>query len=360
MDCRGSSPRAACFTKHDSMVYFDITKSGTARHRSGLTRVSTRLREEWSDGTTPVTWGRWNREMKPDDWFFSPEVFSTEDRPGWSEWLAGVRCRRAAIYHDAIPLKHPHITWPHSVARHALYMKQLARFDHVFAVSEASRMELLGFWQWQGVKPEGTVTTLALGADGLRLPRPSARIDPPTLSLLVVGILEPRKNQMLALRVAERLWEDGLPVALHVVGRVNPHFGAPTLRRIKDLQKSAPGRVIFHEAADDRKLAKLYSRSRLTLFPTLAEGCGLPLLESLWFGVPCICSDLPVLRENLLQGGCVSLPVEDVEAWVEASKRLLTDDVGWLRLADDALRRVLPTWAQAVAAIRERCARAEP
>ena len=335
------------------MVYFDITKSGTARHRSGLTRVSARLREEWTGDMTPVAWGRWNRHMGPEDWFVSPEVFSAEDRPGWSEWLAGVRSRRAAIYHDAIPLKFPHITWPHSVARHALYMKQLAMFDHVFAVSEASRMELLEFWRWQGVKPQGSVTVLPLGADGLRLPRPSVRIDPPSPSLLVVGILEPRKNQIFALRVVERLWEEGLPVTLHFVGRVNPHFGLPTLRRIKELQKSAPGRVTYHAAADDRKLAKLYSQSRLTLFPTLAEGCGLPLLESLWFGVPCLCSDLPVLRENSVQGGCVSLPVEDLEAWVEASKRLLTDDAGWLRLADEALRRTLPTWAQAAGAIRE-------
>ncbi|MBP7142902.1 MAG: glycosyltransferase [Opitutaceae bacterium] len=337
------------------MVYFDITKSGSARHRSGLTRVSNRLREEWSGDMTPVSWGRWNREMRPEDWYFTPEVFSAEDRPGWSEWLAGVRCRRAAIYHDAIPLKFPHITWPHSVARHALYMKQLARFDHVFAVSETSRKELHDFWRWQGVRPEGSVTVLALGADGLRCPRPAVKIDPPAPSLLVVGILEPRKNQMLALRLVERLWEEGLRVTLNVVGRVNPHFGSQTLKRIKALQRSAPGLVTFHEAVDDRRLSKLYSQSRLTLFPTLAEGCGLPLLESLWFGVPCICSDLQVLRENSLQGGCVSLPVEDLEAWVQASKRLLTDDAGWLRLADEALRRTLPTWAQAAREIRERC-----
>jgi len=337
------------------MVYFDITKSGSARHRSGLTRVSSRLREEWAGGMSPVAWGRWGREMKPEDWYFTPEVFSAADRPGWSEWLRTVRCRRAAVYHDAIPLKLPHITWPHSVARHALYMKELALFDHVFAVSEASRRELLEFWRWQGVNPAGEVSVLALGADGLRQARPSARIDPPPPSLLVVGILEPRKNQVFALQVAERLWNDGLPVAVHVVGRVNPHFGAPIRARIRTLAKQFPGRIAFHEAADDRLLAKLHRQARLTLFPTLAEGCGLPVLESLWFGVPCLCSDLPVLRENADGGGCVSLPVGELDVWVEESKRLLTDDAAWLRLAHEALARNLPTWAQTVGAIRNRC-----
>lgn len=337
------------------MVYFDVTKSGNARHRSGLNRVSERLREEWGNGLKPVAWERWNREVGGDDWYFTPELFSDAERPGWSEWLRTVRCRRAAIFHDAIPLKFPHITWPRSVGRHALYMKELAQFDQVFAVSEASRLELLGFWRWQGVKPAGEVSVISLGADGVRAPRPPARIDPPPPSLLVVGIVEPRKNQLLALDVVERLWAAGVPASLQVVGRVNPHFGGPIVERIKALRRIAPTRVTFHEKADDARLAKLYRQTRLTLFPTLAEGCGLPVLESLWFGVPCLCNDLPVLRENSADGGCINLPVDDVDAWVETAKHLLTDDAAWLRLADAAVRRTLPTWASTAGVLRQHC-----
>lgn len=337
------------------MVYFDITKSGNTRHNSGLNRVSARLREEWRSGVTSVTWAAWNREAKADDWYFTPELFSDGERSGWSEWLRTVHCRRAAIFHDAIPLKFPHITWPRSVARHALYMKELAKFDHVFAVSAASREELLGFWRWQGVEPRGTVSVLSLGADGLRARRPQARIDPPPPIVLVVGILEPRKNQMMALDVIERLWAASVPATLHLVGRVNPHFGAPVVARIKALRKIAPGRVNLHEGMDDARLAKLYGRTRLTLFPTLAEGCGLPLLESLWFGVPCLCNTLPALLENASGGGCIPLPVSDPDAWVETARDLLTNDAAWLRLADAAARRSLPTWSQTAAEIRRYC-----
>ncbi len=337
------------------MVYFDVTKSGNSRHRSGLNRVSARLREAWGGGLTPVRWETWNRELKGDDWYFTPELFSDAERPGWGEWLRTVRCRRAAIFHDAIPLKFPHITWPRSVGRHALYMKELARFDRVFAVSEASRLELLGFWRWQGVKPVGELSVISLGADGLGFPRASAHIDPPPPSLLVVGILEPRKNQLLALDLVERLWAAGIPASIQVVGRVNPHFGGPIVDRIKALRRMAPSRVGFHDKADDARLAKLYRQARLTLFPTLAEGCGLPVLESLWFGVPCLCNDLPVLRENSSEGGCIHVPVSDLDAWGEAAKLLLTDDAAWLRLAEAAIRRTLPTWASTAEVLRQCC-----
>jgi hypothetical protein len=114
------------------MIFFDVTKTGAARHRSGLTRVSTRLREELGARVTEIAWPARNLERarpKPDDWFLTTELFSEEERPGFSAFIASRRCRTAALFHDAIPLKHPHITWPQSVARHPGYMKLLARFS---------------------------------------------------------------------------------------------------------------------------------------------------------------------------------------------------------------------------------------
>jgi len=89
----------------------------------------------------------------------------------------------------------------------------------------------------------------------------------------------------------------------------------------------------------------------------VAEGCGLPLLESLWAGVPCVCSDLPVLRENADGGGCLTAAVSDRAAWSEALRRVLTDDALVARLAGEARSRPLPTWAGTAAALRAGVAR---
>ncbi|MEO6876277.1 MAG: glycosyltransferase, partial [Opitutaceae bacterium] len=257
-----------------------------------------------------------------------------------------------AVFHDAIPLKFPQITWPQSVARHPGYMKMLARFDHVWAVSEASRAELTGFWQWQGLANVPPVEVLALGADFNGAPRVTSWVIEAGVvpQLLCVGILEPRKNQLLLLDVAEQLWTEGRRFELHLVGRVNPHFGTPIVARIKSLRKKFPN-LRYHETADDGALAALYRTARVSVFPTLAEGCGLPLLESLWQSVPCVCSDLPVLRENADGGGCWPVAVNDLPAWTEALRQILTDDVLLARLAQEAATRPLPTWAEAAATV---------
>lgn len=328
------------------MIYFDVTKAGKSGHRSGLMRVSVRLEQELGAAATEVRWQDWNRTVARDDWFLTAELFSEEERPGFSEFIRKRPCHLAAIFHDAIPLRHPHITWPQSVARHPGYMKLLAGFDRVWAVSEASRRDLQEFWRWQGVTKLPPVEVLALGADFNGAARITARTASTGVPcLLCVGILEPRKNQSFLLQVCTELWEQGWNFELHLAGRVNPHFGPPILARIKELKHRYPG-LHYHDAPDDAVMAALYAGARASVFPTLAEGCGLPLLESLWMGVPCVCSDLPVLRENADGGGCLTVEPNDIAAWRAMLREVLTDDSLVARLQNEVVTRALPTWRE--------------
>lgn len=317
-------------------------------------RVSGRLIDELGAAATSVRWANWDRAVQPGDWFVSSELFSEEERPGLAEFLTAKRGRSAAIFHDAIPLKLPHITWPKSVARHPEYMKLLAKFDRVWAVSAASKRDLEGFWRWQGLDNVPRVDVLALGADFNAKPRATAATSPRSVvpALLCVGIIEPRKNQSFLLDVCESLWREELKFELHLVGRVNPHFGAPIVSRIKQLARARRGLLHWHESASDAMLANLYASARATVFPTIAEGCGLPLLESLWMGVPCVCSDLPVLRENANEGGCLVVKPDDLSAWASALRQVIGDETSE-KLRRTATARPLPTWADAARVLRD-------
>jgi glycosyltransferase involved in cell wall biosynthesis len=337
------------------VIYFDVTKSGGARHQSGLMRVNARLREEFGQQAKAVRWDGGRRTwvlsgtktkvtFTPADWLFTVELFCEEERPGFWDFLHERPCRIAAEFADVIPLRHPQITWPQSVGRHPEYLKMLGAFDRVWAGSEDSRRDLVEFWRWQGTAARATVDTILLGADFDRQPRIAAPAEAPAAHLLCVGILEPRKNPMFLLDVCEALWAGGVEFDLHVVGRVNPHFGRPVAARLKALRKTNP-RLHYHEAASDRLMNRLYSGVRATAFPTIAEGCGLPVLESLWKGRPCVCSDLPVLREITDTGGCIVAPPNDPAAWAAALRTVLTDDAEWRRLAAEAAARPLPVWA---------------
>jgi glycosyltransferase involved in cell wall biosynthesis len=325
------------------------------KHHSGMMRLIGRLRAELGAEAQPVSWdgrhrvwrgpGRGAAAFAPADWLLTAELFSEPERPGFWDFLRARPCRLAAVFYDAIPLKHPGITWPQSVARHPEYLKMLAGFDQVWAISAASRDELAGFWRWQGAEVRATVKVLALGADLDRTARAGPGLPPPAPRLLLsVGIVEPRKNQLFLLDVCEQLWREGVDFELHFVGRVNPHFGREAGRRLRAAREREP-RVHHHAAASDELLGRLYAAATATAFPTLAEGHGLPVLESLWHGRPCVCSDLPVLRETATGGGCLLAAPGDAVAWAGALRTALTNDGEWRRLAAEATSRPLPTWA---------------
>jgi len=334
------------------VILFDTTNASSWRHASGLARVSRRLLAGLGASAREVRWPGLAGELGSRDWFLTPELFSEHERPGFTAFLDRRPCGLAAVYHDAIPIKHPDITWPASVGRHPGYMKLLARFDRVWAVSRASREELLGFWRWQGVEHAPQVDVLELGADWEGVPRQAAPCEPSDPPRIVsTGILEPRKNQGILIDACEALRREGIEMELHLVGRVNPHFGGPIARRVAGLRGHWPG-LRHHVRMDDAALMRLIRSARATALASIAEGCGLPLLESLWLGVPCACSDIEPFAENAAGGGCAVAHGNSIEEWTAVLRRLLTDDGYHQRLASEASTRALPTWNSAAAILR--------
>jgi glycosyltransferase involved in cell wall biosynthesis len=327
------------------VIYVDTTSVSSWKHASGLARVSRRLRDELGSAATGAAWPEISALPVKSDWILTPELFSEPERPGFTAFLDQRPCRIAAVYHDAIPIKFPAITWPRSVERHPAYMKLLARFDRVWAVSPASRDELLGFWKWQGVGRPPPVDVLAMGADWVGIPRAQAGAPASEgpARIVSVGILEPRKNQAVLLDACEALWGEGMDFELHLVGRVNPHFGGPIAARVREMAVRRPG-LRHHDTMDDAGLAVLIRSARATAFASLAEGFGLPLLESLWLGVPCVCSDIAPLAANAAAGGCSVVTGNSLPGWIGALRRILADDGYRGRLAAEASSRTLPTW----------------
>jgi hypothetical protein len=59
------------------------------------------------------------------------------------------------------------------------------------------------------------------------------------------------------------------------------------------------------------------------------------------------------LVENAAGGGCLPVSSNGLTGWVQALRTILTDD-GWRdRLAAEAIRRPLPTWASAARVLQE-------
>lgn len=274
-----------------------------------------------------------------------PELFGPPVARDLPKLFAHVTGPRLALFLDAIPLRYPELTPPGTVARFPGYMQELLMFDGIAAISEESRDSLLGYWGWLGARNTPPVVAIPLGVDPVKTNGPAnPTVQAKEPSVLCVGTLEGRKNHLTLLNACEQLWSTGAHFQLRIIGHVNAETGGTALARLRELQ--AAGRPLrFDGPATDEEIGRAYEECSFTIYPSIAEGFGLPVIESLARGKPCICSGRGALGEISQAGGCVALPALDVASIASGMSRLLRDPADLRMLETAARRRTFKSWA---------------
>ncbi len=115
--------------------------------------------------------------------------------------------------------------------------------------------------------------------------------------ILFGGSFEPRKNLTRLIEAFDSAVEAGLDH--HLVMIVDSGSGHAERVRANASRLSCAERLHFFSRLDEPTIRAVYHGASVFVFPTLAEGFGLPPLQALACGVPVIASDLPVTHEVL-------------------------------------------------------------
>lgn len=230
-------------------------------------------------------------------------------KPGHGDIVGKVRAalglRVGVLIYDLIPIFHPEWCdadlveifqeWYHAVLPHA---------DAVFAISNATIRDMLRWAEQENSPLRGPVTALPIGTGFTedKIKRREGGDLPFGLFqgsyVLLVSTIEARKNHLLAFRVWRRLLErmkyDDVPT-LVFAGRIG-WLVADLMQQIENAHY-LDGKLIVLEEVDDATLSALYRGCRFTLFPSLYEGWGLPVTESLGYGKVCLASNLTAVPE---------------------------------------------------------------
>lgn len=161
--------------------------------------------------------------------------------------------------------------------------------------------------------------------------------------LLSVGSHEPRKNHLSILQAAEILWREGHNFRLAFVG--GNSWNSEEFSRLSGAMKDAGRQIETLKGLSDDALWKLYASASLTLFPSVNEGFGLPVAESLAMGVPVITSDFGSMREIAQAGGGALLvdPRDDRQI-ADSIRSFLTTPSLRDRLRSEAASRARRPW----------------
>ena len=233
----------------------------------------------------------------------------------------GMRC--AAIFYDLIPEKMQDLYSASQLEAMRRYWRGLASVDVALPISWTSAAELGRFLRSHELKRPRIIPCPLAGEAGAGQPTrastASAHVPSHPLRLLAVGTWEPRKNHVRLLRaVGEAQKRATRPITLVLAGRQAGYAALDT--EIEALAKSAGVEVLG--AVDDAELFRQYEESDATVFSSWEEGFGLPVLESLWHGRPCLCHNGSAMVELIPGGGVLGLDMLDEDAIADALVRL--------------------------------------
>lgn len=142
---------------------------------------------------------------------------------------------------------------------------------------------------------------------------------------LYVGTIEPRKNLTTLLDAFERL--PARQRQRHPLVLAGYRGWESEGLHARFAKATREGWLTYLGYVPDEDIPVLMAGARLFVFPSLAEGFGLPVLEAMACGVPVVCSDAAALKE-VAGDVAATAPALDVDALAQALE-MAADDEAW-------------------------------
>lgn len=256
------------------------------------------------------------------------------------------RCPTVVTIHDLSLLLHSDTHQEHLVRRARMRLPTMTRIaTRIITDSESVKREICAHL---GVKP-AKVTAVPLAPR--RAFRPAGesqtraarrRLGVEDDFILFVGTVEPRKNLITLVRAFDELLRTtNLRPQLVIAGPK----GWLTEGLFANVEWAArTERILFTGYVPDEDLRALYSSCRVSVYPSVYEGFGLPPLEAMACGAPVITSRIPVIVETVGTNARLIDP-SDVREVTAALVELLTDPGARAHFSEAGLQRAAEfTW----------------
>ncbi len=278
---------------------------------------------------------------------------------GWdvTDWHVVERLRATTglrivtFIHDLIPIIMPKRVGDSGDFYLNYFLHALTHSDAFVANSHCSRDDFIAFAARYN-RPAPAVTVMYLGAAVPAAPD-AAELDALGLTqrlaagrfALMVGTFEIRKNHRLVIELwHELVKEPGFDLDLVIVGMKGWHVDDV----IAALEASPlfNQRIFWLRGLSDAGLSWLYEHCHVSVFPSLYEGWGLPVVESLQHRRPVLASCRGATPEAGL-GVATLLDPEDKEAWRHALREIAARP----RFEVDV--PAIPNWEEAVVVLKQ-------
>lgn len=237
--------------------------------------------------------------------------------------------RKVVLIHDTIPIDHPQTQRNGAVAGFVQKLSLVSRCaDLVICTSAQCQADVA-----RHMAAMGRVPPIVMAHLGVEVHAIDTGFKVPEAPYFVtVGTIEARKSHALLLDIWDDWGVDAPP--LYICGKRGWQNDAVLAR----LDAGVAG-VVEANNLTDGQIAALLNSATAMLFPSGAEGFGLPPAEALALGCRVVCADLPVYGD-VLGHSAVYVSLADRYLWEKTIKDLVASGG-----SDPKVQFVPPAWA---------------
>lgn len=186
-------------------------------------------------------------------------------------------------------------SWPEyqlkRLGYHFVLRAAIAKAQKIITVSETVKKDILSQFQ---IDPEKVIVTHESGELELATEDKNYTLKLPKEFILYVGNAHPHKNVETLIRAFQILLFKNPRLKLVLVGR-RDFFYTRLQKFVAHVHMNQ--NVEFLGEVSHSQLSQVYKKARCFVFPSLAEGFGIPGLEAMWSDCPVVVSDIPVFHE---------------------------------------------------------------
>lgn len=233
-------------------------------------------------------------------------------------------CKTVVTLHDILFKDYPeYFPASYKLSKDVLFRLSAKRADLLLTVSEYSKHRIAKYYQIP--EEQIVVTPDAVSEDFFTIDETLAREYVQGIGigkyLLYVSRIEPRKNQIALLKtyLELKLWEREYDLVF--IGRKTlpvPEFEAC----LSELPEAVRKRIHIYNQVEYHHLLYWYKAANLFVYPSWAEGFGIPPIEAGAAGVPCVCSIRTAMADFSFFGELRVDPA-DMQAFKDAINKAL-------------------------------------
>jgi glycosyltransferase involved in cell wall biosynthesis len=172
----------------------------------------------------------------------------------------------------------------------------------------------------------------------------NTKIDESKITILLPGTIEPRKQQIMFMKIFNKFTENNPEIDVEII--VYGNIWESCKEEFFNVIEKSNNKIKYLNFISDDSISDLYKKASFLTFISIYEGFGFPIAESLWHGLPVLTSNFGSMAEIAVAPGCYAINSCSKQEIYRALDTLVKNKSVILNLKNNIVNNSLSYWTE--------------